>query len=323
MKAYVIDKYGSGLHLRHLADPVPGPREVLVRVTATSVNPYDWHHMRGEPRVARLLPGLGTTRPLISVPGCDVAGRVAALGPGVTAFRPGDPVYALADEGGFGEYTVVAEDLLAPRPGISATDAAAVPMAGVTALLALGSCAGGSVLVNGASGGVGTFAVQLAKAAGAHVTAVCGTRNLGLLRKIGADEVIDYGAVDFTRAGRRYDLLLDIAGGHPGRALRRALTRTGTLVVVGGPAGRWLQPAGHAFGTLATAPFVRQRIRLADAVHCPDKKALLAQLTALMRAGAVTPVLDRQFAFDEIPAAVRYQEQGHATGKVVVTVGAD
>jgi NADPH:quinone reductase-like Zn-dependent oxidoreductase len=330
MKAFVLRAYGSPdlLDLMEVGTPVPAPGEVLVQVRATSVNPYDWHGMRGEPLVARLMPGLlGLRDPTVRVLGCDMAGRVEATGRDVTRFRPGDDVVALLPGGGFGEYVTVPEDLLTRKPdNLSYEQTAAVPMAGVTALLALRDEGrlqpGQSVLINGASGGVGTFAVQIAKALGAKVAAVCSAANADLVRSIGADDVIDYRSQDFTRAGPRFDLMLDIAGSHPLRKSRRALNRKGTLVVVGGQAGRWVQPAGHALGTLAMGSFVSQRILLADAVGCTTKRAALMTLTGLIEEGLVTPVIDRRYSFEDLPAAVRYQEEGHAPGKVVVTVSA-
>src|SRR6516164_8428281 len=249
MKAYVLRSYGPSDHL-DLTDvdtPVPAAGEVLVRVRATSVNPYDWHHMRGEPRIARMMPGsLGLRAPKFRVLGCDMAGQVEAVGTDVTEFRPGDDVFALLEHGGFAEYVSVPERLLARKPGnLSHEQAAAVPMAAVTALLGLRDVGriehGQRVLVNGASGGVGTFAVQITRALGARADAVCSSPNADLVRSIGADDVIDYTTQDFTRTGRRYDAVLDIAGSRPAFACRRALAPRGTLVLVGGPAGRWLQ----------------------------------------------------------------------------------
>ncbi|MEO3925141.1 NAD(P)-dependent alcohol dehydrogenase [Micromonosporaceae bacterium B7E4] len=328
MKAAVLRSYGppDALELTDVQRPAPGDDEVLVRVRATSVNPYDWHHIRGEPLVARLLPdGPALRAPGISILGCDMAGQVEAVGRNVTEFRPGDDVYALLPGGGFGEYVCVREDLLAAKPAnLSYEQAAAVPMAGVTALVGLRDAGriqpGQRVLVNGASGGVGTFAVQLARALGATVTGVCSSRNVDLVRSLGADEVVDYTAEDFTRRGRRYDLLLDNAGSRSVPAYRRVLTRNGTLVLVGGPAGRWLQPAGRVFAALAVGPLVSQRIAIADAVRCPDKKQCLRLLADLIEDGRVTPVVDRRYPFAEIRAAVRYQEEGHSPGKVVVTL---
>jgi NADPH:quinone reductase-like Zn-dependent oxidoreductase len=306
--------------------PAPAAGEVLVRVRATSVNPYDWHHMRGEPRIARLMPGtLGLRGPKLRILGCDMAGQVEAVGQDVTEFRPGDDVFALLEQGGFAEYVSLPVRLLARKPAnLSYEQAAAVPMAAVTALLGLRDVGriepGQKVLVNGASGGVGTFAVQIARALGARADAVCSAPNADLVKSIGADNVIDYAKEDFTRSGRRYDVLLDVAGTRPVSACRRVLTPRGTLVLVGGPAGRWLQPAGHVFASLAMGPLVSQRIALADTGSCPAKKQILMTLTTLIEDGKVTPVISRTYPFHDIAEAVRYQEQGHVPGKVVVTI---
>ena len=328
MKAFVRRAYGSPdvLTLTDIDRPETADDEVLVRVRATSVNPYDWHHMRGQPYFARVMPGgFGLGRPKLTILGCDIAGQIEAVGAGATRFRPGDEVFALVEQGGFAEYITVKEALLAAKPtNLSYEQAAAVPMAAATALLALRDDgrleSGQQVLVNGASGGVGTFAVQIAHALGAKVTGVCSTRNVDLVRSIGADEVIDYRAEDFTRQERRYDLLIDIAGSRPVSASRRVLTSTGTFVVVGGPAGRLLRPADRMISALVTAPFVSQRMAVSDSVGRAEKKPLLATLTGLIESGQVTPVIDRRYPFAEIPAAVRYQEAGHASGKVVVSV---
>ena len=328
MKAIVLGSYGSSDHLALTAvdTPVPAADEVLVRVRATSVNPYDWHHMRGEPRVARMMPGtLGLRAPKLRILGGDMAGQVEAVGEDVTEFRPGDDVFALLEQGGFAEYVSVPERLLARKPGnLSYEQAAAVPIAATTALLGLRDVAriepGQKVLVNGASGGVGTFAVQIARALGARADAVCSLPNADLARSIGADDVIDYASQDFTRSGRRYDVLLDIAGSRPVFACRRVLAPRGTLVLIGGPAGRWLQPAGHMFSALAMAPLVSQRVAMADTVSCTAKKQILMTLTTLIEDGKVTPVISRRYPLHDIQEAVRYQEQGHAAGKVVVTI---
>jgi NADPH:quinone reductase-like Zn-dependent oxidoreductase len=328
MKALVPRSYGSpdDLDLTAVDTPVPAAGEVLVRVRATSVNPYDWHHMRGEPRIARMMPGtLGVRAPKLRILGCDMAGQVEAVGQDVTEFRPGDDVFALLEQGGFAEYVSVPERLLARKPGnLSYEQAAAVPMAATTALLGLRDAGriepGQTVLVNGASGGVGAFAVQIARALGARADAVCSSPHADLVRSIGADTVIDYTREDFTRSGRRYDVLLDIAGGRPVFACRRVLTPRGTLVLVGGPAGRWLQPAGHVFAALAMAPLVSQRIALADTVSCTAKKQILMTLTTLIEDGTVTPVISRTYPFHDIAEAIRYQERGHVPGKVVVTI---
>jgi NADPH:quinone reductase-like Zn-dependent oxidoreductase len=325
MRAYHVNGFG---HQELVDVPVPAVAadEVLVKVRATSINPYDWHMLRGEPRIARIMQGgTGLRRPKLNVLGCDVAGTVEAVGRDVTAFRPGDEVFALVLGGGFAEYTTVPQDLLTSKPKTTGhEESAAVPMAGVTALVALLDAgrleAGQKVLVNGASGGVGTFAVQIAKALGAKVAAVCGPRNVELVRSIGADEVFDYRTEDFTRSGQRYDLMLDIAGGRPIGACRRVLTGKGTLVAVGGPAGRWIQPVGHVAATLIRGPFVSQRMALASVVAGQPQRQHLATLAGLIDGGQVTPVIDRRYGFDDLPAALAYQEQGHSAGKVVVTV---
>jgi NADPH:quinone reductase-like Zn-dependent oxidoreductase len=328
MKAFVLRSYGSPGHLDLTAVDtlVPAAGEVLVRVHATSINPYDWHHMRGEPRIARIMPGtLGLRAPKHPILGCDMAGLVEAVGKDVTEFRPGDDVFALLSHGGFAEYVCVPEHLLARKPAnLSYEQAAAVPTAAATALLGLRDVGriepGQRVLVNGASGGVGTFAVQIARALATKVDAVCSAANADLVRSIGADDVIDYAREDFTRTGRRYDVLLDIAGSRPASACRRALAPRGTLVLIGGPAGRWVQPAGHMFSSLATGPLVAQRIAMADTVSCTAKKQVLMTLTTLIEDGKVTPVISRSYAFHELQEAIRYQEQGHVPGKVVVTI---
>jgi NADPH:quinone reductase-like Zn-dependent oxidoreductase len=329
MKAFALRSYGSPDHLDLTAvdTPVPAAGEVLVRVRATSVNPYDWHHMRGEPRIARMMPStMGLRAPKFRVLGCDMAGQVEAVSPDVTEFGPGDDVFALLEHGGgFAEYVSVPERLLARKPGnLSYEQAAAVPMAAATALLGLRDVGriepGQEVLVNGASGGVGTFAVQIARALGARADAVCSSPNGDLVSSIGADNVIDYAGQDFTRGGRRYDVLLDIAGGRPVSACRRVLTPRGTLVLIGGPAGRWLQPAGHVFAALAMAPLVPQRIAVADIVSCTAKKQILMTLTTLIEDGKVTPVISRTYPFHDLQEAIGYQEQGHVPGKVVVTI---
>lgn len=328
MKAYVLRSYGSPDRLEFTAvdTPVPAAGEVLVRVRATSVNPYDWHGLRGEPRVARLMVGgLGLHAPKSPVLGCDMAGQVEAVGPGVTGFSPGDDVFALLEAGGWAEYACVPEDRLARMPGnLSHAQAAVVPMAAATALLALRDAgrlqAGQRVLVNGASGGVGLFAVQLARALGARVDAVCGAANADQARAAGASDVIDYATDDFTRRGQRYDLLLDVAGRTGVFACRRALTRQGTLVLVGGPAGRWVQPAGHVLAAAALGPLARRRTVLADIVSSTAKRELLTTLAALIEDGQVTPVISRTYGFPELREAVACQERGHVPAKLVVTV---
>ena len=328
MKAYVQHRYGppDRLELTDVPAPVPAAGEVLVRVRATSVNPYDWHLLRGEPRVARLMPGLVSLRaPKFPVPGCDLAGQVEAPGPGVTQFRPGDDVFALVSHGSYAEYVTVPETMLARMPGsLSFEQAAAVPMAALTALIGLRDTgrveSGQQVLVNGASGGVGTFAVQLARAFGARADAVCRAANAELVRSLGADDVIDRGTADFTRCGKRYDMLLDIAGTRQVPACRRVLAPTGTIVLIGGPAGRWLQPAGHVFAAMAMSPLVRRRVALAQTVIGPDRQEDLRALAKLIDDGQVTPVIGARYPFAQLPQAVTDQESGRIPGKVVITL---
>jgi NADPH:quinone reductase-like Zn-dependent oxidoreductase len=338
MKAYVLRSYGAPDHLEltEIARPVPGDDEVLIRVRATNVQPWDWHLMRGEPRLSRLMGGpLGVRTPKIRVLGADVAGVVEAAGARVTGFRPGDEVFAMPKGGGFAEYVCVPERDLAPKPAsLSFEQAAAVPLAALTAQLAVrdqgGVGPGRHVLVNGASGGVGTFAVQLAKAYGGRVTAVCSGRNAGLVRRLGADEVIDHTEQDFTRPdvigpdpardGRRYDVFIDIAGSRPVSAGRRLLPRHGAYVLVGGPGRRWLQPMGRMLGALATRPFVPQRLLLTDVIGSTATRQNLLTLTDLIEKGELTPVIDGVYPFAEIPAALRRAEEGHVAGKLVITV---
>ncbi|MEV4473804.1 NAD(P)-dependent alcohol dehydrogenase [Nonomuraea sp. NPDC049504] len=327
MKAWVLRRYGSPdvLDLTDLDRPAPGPGEVLVQVKAASVQPWDWHLMRGEPLMARLVGPLGLRRPHLSVLGADVSGVVVAAGEGVTEFAPGDEVWSMPEGGGFAEYVTISADKVARKPHhLSFAEAAAVPLAAMTALLAIRDHAkvrpGHRMLVNGASGGVGTFAVQLAKAYGAHVTAVCGGRNADLMRTLGADEVIDYAKEDFTRGGRPYDSLLFIAGNRKFRECRRVLRPKGVCVLIGGSPGRWVQPMGQLIGTIAASALVSQRAVVANVVGCPDIRRNLDELAGLMEDGKVRPVIDSTYAFDELRPAMRYQEEGHATGKVVLTM---
>lgn len=326
MKAYLIDSFGSpeNLRLGEVDKPVPGPGEVLVRVRATSINPYDWHHMRGEPVIARYMKG-GLGRRPHPILGCDVAGEVAALGPGVSGLQPGDEVYGLVKHGAYAEYVCApAENLVAKPAALSFEQAAAVPMAGVTARIAVhddaGITPGGRVLVNGASGGVGTFVVQLARAAGAEVTAVCSGRNAELVRSIGATEVHDYTRQDFTTVARGFDALVDIAGSPSARAARRVLRPGGTYVVVGGVAGHWLRPVDHVIAVQLTGAVTRQRVAVTDIPIGPASARHLAELAPLFDTGQVVPVIARRHPFAELPEAMRFVEEGHAPGKVVVTV---
>ncbi|GIF75154.1 NAD(P)-dependent alcohol dehydrogenase [Asanoa siamensis] len=324
MKAIVQDRYGppETLTLTDVETPVPGPGEVLVRVEAAALNAYDWHVMRGDPRLARL--GWGRPAPRARIRGRDFAGRVEAVGADVRHVRPGDPVFGdLGDaSGAFAEYVCVPEGLVAPRPAnLTAEQAAALPLAGLTALMGLRDVGPGQrVLINGASGGVGTFAVQLAKALGARVTAVCSTRNVDLVRSLGADDVVDYTSADFTRSGERHDLVFDLVGNRSLAAFRRALTPTGTLMLSGGGVYRggslvgpvWLITRGRLL-----APFLRQRIVVLSTA--PGRQHLEA-LRAHAEAGRLTPVIDRTYPLKDVPEAMRYLETEHARAKVVITV---
>lgn len=325
MQAITQDRYGAPdvLALRDVDRPVAADDEVLVRVRAAAVNALDWHFMRGDPYVARM--SIGLRRPKLRIRGRDFAGTVEVAGRNVPGLRPGDEVFGDAD-GAFAEYVRVPADQLERKPaGLSFEQAAAIPMAGRTALAGLrdagGVAPGRRVLVNGASGGVGTFAVQVGKALGAAVTAVCSTRNVDLVRSLGAAEVIDYTKADFTRGGQRYDVVFDLVGNHPLAALRRALTPAGTLVLSGGGVSR----GGSLFGPMGlvirgqlAAKFARgQRIHV---LQTPAPKGLLTALRELVEAGDVVPVLDRTYKLAEIPDAIRYLETEHARAKVVVTV---
>jgi NADPH:quinone reductase-like Zn-dependent oxidoreductase len=327
MRAIVHSRYGSPrdvLALEDVSEPVPGEGEVLVRVRAASVNPADWHIVRGDPLVARL--SFGIRGPKARVPGCDLAGQVEAVGPGVTALRPGDEVYGSAFMRGFGAFAELASvpaDVLALKPaGLSFEQAAAVPVAGLTALQGLRDHgrveSGHRVLIVGASGGVGTFAIQIAKSIGAEVTGVCSTRNLELVRSLGADHVVDYTREDFTESDRRYDFAFQLAGTLSPSRFRRVLTPKGTLVVsTGESSGRIIGPVARSIQAAALSPFVSQR--LSSFTVNPNTKDL-DHLRELIEAGTVSPVVDRRHPLAEIPEAIAYLEQGHARGKVVIGV---
>jgi NADPH:quinone reductase-like Zn-dependent oxidoreductase len=328
MKAIIYEAYGAPdvLQLRDIERPAVTDNGVLVRVRAVSVNPADWHLMRGKPYFMRMIFGL--LRPRRTGLGADLAGQVEAVGRNVTRFRPHDEVFGqlpLSAIASFGEYVCAPEDALVVKPAnLTFEQAAAVPLAGLTALQGLrregGIQSGQKVLINGASGGVGTFAVQLAKAFGAEVTGVCSTRNVDRVRSIGADHVIDYTQQDFTRGGQRYDLILDIAGSRSLSELRRVLLPNGTSVVVGGPeGGPWFGPMIHIFvKMLLLSRFVSQKVVLVNAnVEQED----LRILKDLLEAGNLTPVIDRHYkTLSDVPEAIRYLEEGHARGKVVVSV---
>ncbi|MET9636131.1 NAD(P)-dependent alcohol dehydrogenase [Streptomyces virginiae] len=324
MKAIVQDRYGSPgvMELREVERPRVGDREVLVRVHAAAVNARDWHLMRGDPYLARA--ALGLRGPKVRVRGTDFAGRVEAVGGDVTRLRPGDEVFGEA-EGAFAEYVCAPEDVVEPMPAnLSFEQAAAVPLAGNTALMGLRDLGrvrpGQRVLVNGASGGVGTFAVQIAKAFGAEVTGVCGTRNTELVRSLGADHVVDYSREDFTRTGRRYDLVFDLVGNRSLTECRRALTPGGTLVLSGGgvsEGGSLVGPIALLVKGRALAPFVRHRLLVLTAT--PDRRNLAA-LRELIESGRLAPAVDRTHPLHEVPEAIRYLEVEHARAKVVITL---
>lgn len=320
MNAIVYERYGSPdvLTLREIEVPEVGDDGVLVRVRAASVNAYDWHLMRGEPFPARL--GSGLRRPKTRVLGIDVAGQVEAVGRNVTEFRPGDEVFGNPGRA-FAEYARGRAHGFVSKPdNLTFEQAAAVPVAGLTALQGLRDKGelrpGQMVLINGASGGVGTFAVQIAKVLGGDVTGVCSTRNVELVRSLGADRVIDYTRDDFTRSGVRYDLIFDIAGSRPLQACRRVLAPAGRLVVVGGPSGRWIRPTQRFLQAAVLSPFGSARMLPFLSRH---SHADLVFLRDLLEAGKITPVIDRTFPLSETADAIRYVETGHARGKVVIT----
>src|ERR687897_74368 len=321
MKAIVQDKYGSPevLELRDIDKPAIGDDEVLVRIRAAGVNPADWAIMSGLPYIAR--PVYGLRKPKNAVRGTDVAGTIEAVGTGVTRLQPGDEVFGWCSGlgGAFAEYASVSEDALALKPAnLSFEQAAAVPMAGLVALQALrdhgGVRAGQKVLINGASGGIGTFAVQIAKALGAEVTGVCSTRNVEMVRSIGADQVIDYTREDFTQTGQRYDFILDNVANHSLSDLRRALTPTGTLVPNGGGFdNHWFASGGCGISAHVLKRFVSHR--LPPFLVSPTLEDLVV-LTELIEAGKVTPVIDRTYPLSEASQAIGHVEEGHTQGKV-------
>jgi NADPH:quinone reductase-like Zn-dependent oxidoreductase len=326
MKAIVYRRFGSPdvLEIAEVERPAPGDDQVLVRIRAVGLNPYDWHFLRGEPLLFRPMMGVGVRKPRRpTILGSDIAGVVESVGTDVTRFRPGDEVYGTKGPGACAEYAVIAERALALKPaGVTFEEAAAVPMAGLTALQGMRDFgrleSGQKVLVNGASGGVGTFAVQIARALGAaEVTGVCSTGNVELVRSIGADHVIDYTRQDFTRSDVRHDLVVDTVGNRSLRALMRALTPKGTLVLVGGGGGRLLGPMGQMIRAKLMSPFVSQGlVSMLATVKAQD----LDRMRGFMEAGTVKSIVDRTYPLAEAAAAMRYLEQHHARGKVVITV---
>ncbi|HKO85898.1 MAG TPA: NAD(P)-dependent alcohol dehydrogenase [Actinomycetota bacterium] len=323
MRAIVQDRYGGldVLELRAIDRPVPKASEVLVRVHAAGLDRGVWHVMTGLPYMIRFI-GFGVRRPKVRVRGMDLAGRVEAVGEQATRFRPGDAVFGWAD-GSYAEYASVPEDHLAPMPAsIGFEQAAVVPISGFAALQAVRDEGevqpGQKVLVIGAAGGVGSFAVQLAKAFGAEVTGVAGTAQLDLVRSIGADEVIDYTREDVTDGSRHWDLILDTAGHRSLSRLRRALSPGGTLVIVGSEGrGRWLGGFDRNLRAVALSRFVGQRLRMLSSTPRHDD---LETLRERIEAGEVTPLLDRTFPLDQVPEAIAHMLGGGGRGKVVITV---
>ncbi|MCW3493342.1 NAD(P)-dependent alcohol dehydrogenase [Microbacterium sp. SSM24] len=322
MRAVVHHRYGppSVLESCQVGIPLPGRGEVLVQVSAASVHPGDYFVMTGVPYMVRLVFGL--RRPRHGIPGRDLAGVVAAVGADVTAVHPGDEVFGWSTEGTLAEYACVPADHLAPVPAeVSVVDAAAVPTSALTALQALDRIAnvqpGQTVLVVGASGGVGSFAVQIAKALGAEVTGVCSTRNIELVRSLGADHVVDYTRTDFTRAEKRYDVILDNVEAQPLAAVRRAVTPTGILIPNSGRGGRWVGPLGRIIAARVLSVFSRQRLRPFASV---ERHQDLLTLVDLLATGKVAPAIDRTYPLDDAADALRYIAAGHTRGKVVVTI---
>jgi NADPH:quinone reductase-like Zn-dependent oxidoreductase len=321
LKAIVQARYGSPdvLELKDVAKPLFKDDEVLVRVRAAAVNIGDWHLLRGVPYVMRLVAGL--SGPRRDIPGLDIAGQVEAVGGDVNEFRPGDEVFGWC-KGAFAEYASAAESSLLPKPiNLTFKQSAAVGDSAFTALAAVRDHGkvrpGQRVLINGASGGVGTFAVQIAKSLGANVTGVCGTSNVEMVRSIGADAVIDYTTEDFTQSADRFDVVLDLVGTRSLSDCRRALTPRGTYVVVGvKKMGRWFG-LSRQFKTLVLAPFVRQQMRVFVVRH---NKKDLAVMKELAEAGRIAPVIDRLYALSDVPEALWYQGQGHAHGKIVIAM---
>ena len=321
MKAIVQDKYGSPdvLRLEDVERPVTSDDDVLVRVQVAAVNIGDWHLLRGTPYVMRI--ATGPVRPRHRVPGLDLAGRVESVGNDVTQFRPGDEVFGWC-RGAFAEYARAGQDNFLAKPAdLTLEQSAAVGDSAFTALNAVRDQGkvqpGHEVLINGASGGVGTFAVQIAKSFGATVAGVCSTRNMDLVRSIGADKVIDYTQEDFTHRGRRYDVMLDLVGSRSLSDCRQALTSRGTYVLVGvADMGRWFGVA-RQIKVLSLSPLVRQKMRVFIVRHNHEDLVVLKEL---VEAGQIAPVIDRRYDLSQVPEALRYQGEGHARGKLVITV---
>ena len=326
MKAIVYCEFGSPdvLQLKEIEKPTPEDNQILIKVRAASINPFDWHFMEGTPKIARAL-GMGLRKPKSSRLGVDCAGTVEAVGKNVTQFKPGDEVFGGRD-GALAEYVCAREEgavVLKPA-SVTFEQAASLGIAGLTALQGLRDKGklqpGQKVLINGASGGVGTFAVQIAKSMGAEVTGVCSTRNMEMVRSLGANQVIDYTKEDFTKGEQRYDLILDNVGTQPLSGFRHVLKPKGIYVAIGGGGaseGGWTGPFGRVIAMLVSSPFVDQKMGMMMAEF---EKRDLATLGDLIVSGKVTPVIDKRYKLSEVPAAMRYLEEGHARGKVIITV---
>ena len=307
------------MRIAEVVKPIPGDDELLIKIRAASVNPLDWHFMRGTPYIGRLMFGL--RKPKFTRLGVDVAGEVESAGKNVTGFKPGDAVFGSC-RGAFAEYACTSESNLAATPvNVTFEQAAAVSVAGRTALQALRDKGnlhvGQKVLINGAAGGVGTFAVQIAKSFGTEVTGVCSTRNLEMVRSLGADRVIDYTREDFTARPERYDLILDCVGNHSLLEYKRVLKDEGKLIIIGGENRKWIGPFARALRAIVLSRFISQEMLMFLAK--PSKQDLIT-LSGLMTSGKVTPVIDRRYTLNDVAEAVRYVEAGHARGKVIVMV---
>jgi NADPH:quinone reductase-like Zn-dependent oxidoreductase len=324
MWAVVWDRHGAPedvLQVREIPRPHPGDDEVLVRVRAAGVNPYDWHYYRGDPLMIRVMPGVARARESQRL-GSDFAGEVAAVGTNVTGLHIGDRVYGGVELGSFAEYVVAPSDRVARMPQtMTFEESAAVPMGAITAMASLRAGrfeAGQSVIVNGASGGIGIFAVQVARALGAsEVTGVCSTRNVAMVHMLGADSVVDYTVADYTRLGKRYDLFVETQYSQPFLRSRHALARRGTFAFAGGGGGRLLGPGGPMLGAMLLSAFVPQRVA---PVTAASYRNVLPEITALIEAGKVRSVIDATYPLHRILDAMKHLETGHASGKVVVTV---
>ncbi|HIE22185.1 MAG TPA: NAD(P)-dependent alcohol dehydrogenase [Acidimicrobiia bacterium] len=322
MRAIVQPSYGSPdvLELREVDTPTVGDDDVLVGVRASSVNALDWHLLTGTPYLARLQMGL--RRPKRAIPGADVAGRVRAVGQNVTRFQPGDEVFGEVSGGAYAEYVCGTERGLVPKPaGIPFEQAASLPVAGLTAIQGLRDVgeiqSGQRVLINGASGGVGTFSVQIAKFFGAEVTAVCSTSKVDMIRSLGADHVIDYTQEDFTRTGRRYDLIFDGQGNHSIKDYKRVLEPKGSFVLFSGPKRRWLGPLSYIFRAKLGMLGGDQRMGFFIAQSRPDDLEFMGEL---VESEAVAPVIEAVYPLEGVPEALRYLGEGHARGKLVITL---